>query len=277
MKLIADSGSTKTSWALIDSQSCIQELTTDGINPYYETQDEIAKIIEQQLFLKLKTLNIQEVHFYGAGCNDAEKNRSVSLAVSQSFGKAEVHIESDLVGAARSLCQHNNGIVCILGTGSNSCLFLDGKIAQNTSPLGFILGDEGSGAVLGRQLVADYLKGQLPKELANAFEEAFAPNRTDILNAVYRGSFPNRYLASFTPFLSEHIEDTYVVHLIDNAFTAFIQRNIEAYGRKDLPLHFVGSVAYAFRLYLQDAVSRAGYRMGKIVKQPLEGLIRYHL
>ncbi|MBP5318226.1 MAG: ATPase [Paludibacteraceae bacterium] len=277
MKLIADSGSTKTSWALIDSQACIQELTTEGINPYYQTQDEIAKIIEQQLFLKLKTLNIQEVHFYGAGCNDPAKNRSVSLAVSQSLGKAVVAVETDLLGAARSLCQHSDGIVCILGTGSNSCLFQDGEIRQNTSPLGFILGDEGSGAVLGRQLVADYLKGQLPEALSHDFAKAFAPNRTDILNAVYRAPLPNRYLASFTPFLSEHIEDSYVVHLISEAFSAFIRRNIDAYGRKDLPLHFVGSVAYAFRLYLQDAVSRAGYRMGKIVKQPMEGLVRYHL
>ncbi|MBO4370432.1 MAG: ATPase [Paludibacteraceae bacterium] len=277
MKLIADSGSTKTTWALIDSKSCIQQLTTDGINPYYESQDEIAKVIEQQLFLKLKTLNITEVWFYGAGCNDPEKNRKVSLAVSQSFGKAEVHIDTDLTGAARALCKHTDGIVCILGTGSNSCLYQDGEIKQNTSPLGFILGDEGSGAVLGRQLVADYLKGQMPDNLQKAFQEKFQPNRADILNAVYRQPFPNRYLASFTPFLSEHIEDTYTVHLINNAFDSFIRRNITPYGHKELPLHFVGSVAYVFRLYLQDAVARAGYRMGKIVRTPMEGLIQYHL
>lgn len=276
MKLIADSGSTKTLWCLTANGECLVQVHTEGINPYHTSEERIVGIITRQLAPELPDEPVSEVFFYGAGCNDARRNAPIVKALQDVTKAHRIEIASDMLGAARSLCQAKAGIACILGTGANSCLYEQGEIVCNISPLGYILGDEGSGAVLGRTLVADYLKHQLPEDLNDAFRAAYTLDAMQVIDAVYRQPMPNRYLASFCPFLSQHRDHAYVWHLIHSEFSRFVGRNLSNYDRKDLPVHFTGSIAYSFSKILRQVLIEQGYTPGGITQQPMEGLIEYH-
>ncbi len=277
MKLLADSGSTKTHWRLLNANNEARNIFSKGINPFYQTTDEISAELGEVLLPQIpEPAKISEIHFYGAGCSFPEKKNAVRDALKMFFAEASIEVESDLLGAARSLLGHEKGIACILGTGSNSCYYNGSAIEQNISPLGFILGDEGSGAVLGKLLVADCLKNQISEDLKNAFFRKYNYSAAEILENVYRKPFPNRFLAQFTPFLSEHIEEPYVFNLVFDAFDSFLCRNVLQYPLDDLRVGFTGSVAYFFKDTIEIVCSERGVQISDITQNPMEGLMQFH-
>ncbi|MDO9152401.1 MAG: ATPase [Paludibacter sp.] len=276
MILIADSGSTKTQWCIVENGIIIKTVFSPGINPFYQTEAEIITDLEKQFALEIKSLNISQLYFYGAGCSFPEKKALVYNALKHLFFDAAIEIESDLLGAARSLFQHEKGIACILGTGSNSCYYDGNEIVQNVSPLGFILGDEGSGAVLGKLLIADCLKNQLPDWLGEKLLDEYELTPAQILENVYKKPFPNRFLARFTPFILEHIEEPVIFNLVYDSFDAFLVRNVMQYPLEDIKVGFIGSIAHYFRDTLEIVASERGITISEIVQSPMEGLVKYH-
>ena len=275
MILIADSGSTKTDWCLVDNGVLVKQIFTKGTNPFFQTEDEISAEVSENLLPYLDTAKVDAVWFYGAGCAFPEKNEIVRAAIARHLD-VPIEVGSELLGAARGLCGSQPGIACILGTGSNSC-FYDGKeIVSNVSPLGFILGDEGSGAVLGKMLVGDVLKNQLPAALKEEFLSRYELTPAIILERVYKKPFPNRFLASLSPFLVEHLDVPEIHTLVLNGFKAFFDRNVKQYDYKQYPVHLIGSLAFYYRSVLQEAAEQTGVRLGTIKQSPMEGLISYH-
>lgn len=276
MKLIADSGSTRTSWYVSDCTIITKKHSTGGINPFYQTEQEIARLIEQTLLPAVGKYPIDELCFYGAGCAFDDKKKMVADALRSSFPAANISVESDLLGAARGIFQHDSGIACILGTGSNSCEYNGNKITNNVSPLGFILGDEGSGAALGKQLIGDCLKHQLPDWLSEKFMDEYELTPALILDRVYKQPFPNRFLASFTPFLAAHLEEPSLFNLVYDAFDSFITRNLFQYNTRELPIGFVGSIAWHFKDVLEIVISEHQLELASVTIDPMEGLVNYH-
>ena len=284
MFLIADSGSTKTDWCLCNKGAIIQHIQTQGINPYHQSEDAIEEVLREELLPQFKAqsshLNAQspqpEVIFYGSGCANETACKRVEEAIYKVLGTDHITIHSDLFGAARALCGREEGIACVLGTGSNSCLYNGKEIVANIPPLGYILGDEGSSAVLGRRLVGDCLKNQLPETLRNEFLTEYNLTQEIILEKVYRQPLANRFLASLTPFLSKHREVPEIHKLLVESFTDFFVRNVKQYRRPWLPIHFVGSIAHAFSAELKEAAESLGMELGTILQSPMEGLIKYH-
>ena len=276
MILIADSGSTKTHWSFVNNGKLISEIFTDGINPFYQTELEIIDLLDNQLIPKMYESEIEQLFFYGAGCSFTEKKLIVNNALVHFFGHGKMEIQSDLLAAARSLFQHQKGIACILGTGSNSCLYDGTEIVQNVSPLGFILGDEGSGAVLGKLLIADCLKNQLPEWLSQKLLEQYHLTPAIILENVYKKPFPNRFLAKFTPFILENIEEPAIFNLVYDSFDAFFVRNVMQYPMDELEIGFVGSIAHYFHDTLEIVASERGCHISNIVQNPMNGLLKFH-
>ncbi len=270
--LIADSGSTKTDWLLCNDGMLSVGFKTQGINPYMLSENEIANILQEELLCKSAFVQPQKVRFYGAGCRGEQCSMLKSVLRKLMPQATDVVVDSDLVGAAKALCGDADGIACIMGTGSNSCLYVGGKIVQNVSPLGYILGDEGSGAVLGKRLISDLLKSQLPEDIKKAFFNYYHLNLGDIIRRVYKEPFANRFLASFAPFLHQHKEHEAIRALLLDEFGRFFKRNIERYQRNDLNVSFVGSVAYYFQNELKIVAQNYGYNIGKILKSPLDGM-----
>ena len=277
MIIVADSGSTKTTWCLCETEShATRFVQTAGINPYYQGEKEISATLEKEF--TTDPGKVDSVFFYGAGCANHSVNTIVYNAVSRYFGVTRVEVESDLMAAARSLCGHSPGIACILGTGSNSCYY-DGKsIVHHVSPLGFILGDEGSGGVLGRKLLSDVLKHQLPSSLIEAFYSKYQTNVSEILENIYRKPFPNRYSARFARFIHENIGEKALRDLVVNEFRQFFLRNVMQYPQSgNCDIHFSGSIAYYFPDLLKEAALSLELQVGKIEKEPIGGLIEFHL
>ena len=237
--LVCDSGSTKADWLYANGES-EEAVRTDGINPVRDSGESINRIVAS-----LPDWTPECIYFYGAGCIEPY-SASVRKALQERFPKALVSVESDLLGAARALFGHEEGIACILGTGSNSCLCKDGQIKANVPPMGYILGDEGSGAVLGRQLVSDIVKGQLSQELKDAFMEEFQLTPALIVENVYRKPAANRFLASLCPFLSKHRDYDEIQRLLASEFERFLRRNVLLYNRPDLEIRYVGSISVHF-------------------------------
>lgn len=276
MILIADSGSTKTDWCVVLDGTPIKRIATKGINPFFQSEEEIQQELTISLLPQLPEGTVNSVFFYGAGCTP-EKAPILRRAIADSLpvvGNIKAH--SDMLAAARGLCGHEAGIACILGTGSNSCFYNGEDIVSNISPLGFILGDEGSGAVLGKLLVGDILKNQLSPAIKEAFLKQFDLTAPEIIDRVYRQPFPNRFLASLSPFIAQHLEEPAIHALVFNSFTAFLRRNVMQYDYEKYPVHFIGSVAACYEEILQEAALETGIRIGKILQSPMEGLIQYH-
>ncbi len=280
MVLIADSGSTKTHWSLCVANGQHSDFFTDGINPFYQSVEDIQSSVSNQLLPQVASYlwagAVESIYFYGAGCAFPDKMEMITTALHASFPKAQVHVSSDLLAAARALLGEECGVACILGTGSNSCYYDGNEIVKNVSPLGFILGDEGSGAVLGRHLVADVLKNQLSEELREKFFAKYELTPAMILDRVYKQPFPNRFLASFTPFLRENMEDESVRALVYSSFDAFVKRNLLQYSVDDVAVSFVGSIAFYFEDVLRTVLDANGLRVGSIVKAPMDGLREFH-
>ncbi|MDE6097406.1 MAG: ATPase [Muribaculaceae bacterium] len=280
MILIADCGSTKTHWCLLDKKTIAAEYFTIGMNAVLLTPAEMEEIIRRELLPQTGTLteSVSEIHFYGAGCLGDEICGNVATALAAVFTAAStIEVDSDLLGAARALCGRRPGIACILGTGSNSCYYDGERITENVSPLGYILGDEGSGAVLGKILVGDVLKRQLPDDLCEKFLSQFGLDRLSIIRRVYKEPAPNRFLASVSPFLLSNIDRPEIHALVTNAFSAFFRRNITNYPQAGkYPVSFIGSIACYYETQLHEAAAPFGYTIGKIVKSPMPGLVEYH-
>lgn len=278
MILVADCGSTKIDWCLLNDSKVEKQVFTMGMNAVMLTEEEIRERIADELVPELEGYPVEEVYFYGAGCISPEVCGNVANAIRANFAEAAtVEVHTDLLAAARALFGHEAGIACILGTGSNSCYYDGEKIVENVSPLGFILGDEGSGAVLGKIFLGDVLKNQLPADICAKFLEQYSLDRLTIIRRVYKEPQPNRFLASVTPFLLENIDREEIRALVVNAFSAFFRRNIAQYpGYDKLDVNFIGSIAHYYLPVLEEAAAACGCHVGKVVKSPMEGLIRYH-
>ena len=278
MILIADSGSTKTDWCVVENGQPIQQISTKGINPFFQSEEEISNEIATSLLPQLKTNALDAVYFYGAGCGFPDKIAMVHRAITKHLQiKREVEVNTDMLAVAHGLCQHEAGIACIMGTGSNSCYYDGKQIVSNVSPLGFILGDEGSGAVLGKLLVGDILKNQMTPELKEKFLKQFGLTPADIIDRVYRKPFPNRFLASFSPFLAQNIDEPCIHALVLGSFKSFLKRNVMQYENfRNSKVHFIGSVAFYYKTILAEAAQEMNIQLGTIIKSPMEGLIKYH-
>ena len=278
MILIADSGSTKTDWCVVENGQPIQQISTKGINPFFQSEEEISNEIATSLLPQLKTNALDAVYFYGAGCGFPDKIAMVHRAITKHLQiKREVEVNTDMLAVAHGLCQHEAGIACIMGTGSTSCYYDGKQIVSNVSPLGFILGDEGSGAVLGKLLVGDILKNQMTPELKEKFLKQFSLTPADIIDRVYRKPFPNRFLASLSPFLAQNIDEPCIHALVLGSFKSFLKRNVMQYENfRNSKVHFIGSVAFYYKTILAEAAQEMNIQLGTIIKSPMEGLIKYH-
>jgi N-acetylglucosamine kinase-like BadF-type ATPase len=272
MVLIADSGSTKCEWALCED-NFHKIFKTKGLNPFFNTSQEIENEIKIHLLPKIKNARIDKIFFYGAGCRP-ERMFVVKDALQNIFGNANIETDSDLQGAALALFGNGKGIACILGTGSNSCLYDGGKVVDNVSPLGFILGDEGSGAVLGRRFLSDCLKNQLPEKIQKQFFAKYKISVAQIIENVYRQPNPNRYLAQFCPFLKANLAQSAIYNLVFDSFVDFFTRNVFQYtDYKQYTVSFCGSVACHFADVLEVAALEMGLNFGKIIQSPIEELV----
>ena len=278
MILLADSGSTKTDWGLVENGKLVKRLRTSGMNPFQMSEEAITEEIKTHLVPELPGTVLDEVHFYGAGCTK-EKQPIVERALRANLTiNGECEVASDMLGAARGICGHKPGIACILGTGSNSCSY-DGKnLVKNVSPLGFILGDEGSGAVLGKLLVGDVLKNQMPEAITKRFFEKYKLTSAEIIDRVYRQPKPNTLLASFVPFLEENIDEPKIYNLVKESFRSFLRRNVMQYdGWQTLPIGFNGSIAKIYKKPLLEALEEEGMHLGRIIQAPMEAMVEYHV
>lgn len=284
--LIVDSGSTKTSWCfafLPDTKSAdgARTVTTEGLNPAVmsaeEVEEKIAKALNHCLqSLSISAADVDNVFFYGAGCI-AGRAGVVSESISSILVDAKIHVADDLLGAARALCGPKAGIACILGTGSNSCLYDGENIVAHTPALGYVLGDEGSGAVLGRKFLNAVLKQTLPENIRKRFLQESGLDMAEVINRVYRSPAPNRFLASMSKYIHGYLDEKEVRDIVIDNFEDFIRNNILAYGDEFRTINVVGSIAYHYKEQLTEAASRNGFQIGKIIKSPIEGLIEYHM
>ena len=276
IQLIADSGSTKAEWCLIDGKKK-KTFYTQGLSPYFLSTEQIQKILEQELKTKMKQVEPDEVFFYGTGCSNPNNVILVKKAIQKVFKKAKISVDHDLMGAAKALCGKEKGIACILGTGSNSCFYNGKKIIKNSPGLGYVLGDEGSGAYLGKKVIQYFLYNTFDEDLMDRFKAKFNTNNNEILEAVYKKPLPNRYLANFTIFLAENRGHYMVENIIEDGFNDFFFNHVYKYRESwTLPIHFVGSIAYGFRDVLKDLCSSYELQLGSVIKNPMDGLIKFH-
>lgn len=275
MKIIGESSSTRTEWVLVDGNHVVEHAFTTGLNPFFQTRREISHSIRLELPEAFFKRRWSHVYFYGAGCANAEKCKIMESSLVAQF-KTPVTVESDLLGAARGLLVRRPGLACILGTGSNSCLYNGSEIVRNVAPLGFILGDEGSGAYLGKMMIADMLKGIAPADLTEAFFERFTVTPNMLLNDVYTNTLPSRTLSRYSTFLSEHLDNPYCYNLVYSAFMQFFNRNIAAYPYHEQALCFVGSTCVLYKDILMKAAADFGVEIDKVMRNSMPGLVEYH-
>ena len=275
MRLIADSGSTKVDWRAILEDGTVKSISTEGINPVFQTKDYIVDIFKTKLLPELGP-DVKEIFFYGAGILSAELSQTLSDAFREVFPQSVCYAASDFLAAARALCGREAGIACILGTGGNTSFYDGNEIVKGVKAGGFILGDEASGGVLGKKLVSDFIKGLLPKEIEEEFVKRYDLDYPKIVAKVYKEPLPSRFLASFSPFINEFRAHPHIDNLLRTSFDEFITRNIYQYDYKNYSVNLVGSVAYYYQDILKEVAEKRGVTIGKILKTPIEGLIEYH-
>jgi N-acetylglucosamine kinase-like BadF-type ATPase len=276
IQLIADSGSTKAEWCLIDGKKK-KTFFTQGLSPYFFSAEQIQKILEQELKPKMKLIQPDEVFFYGTGCSNPNNVKLVKKAIQKVFVKAKISVDHDLSAAAKALCGNEKGIACILGTGSNSCYYNGKKIIKNSPGLGYVLGDEGSGAYLGKKVIQYFLYNTFDEDLMDRFKAKFNTSNNEILEAVYKKPLPNRYLANYAIFLAENRGHYMVENIIEDGFNDFFFNHVYKYRESwTLPINFVGSVAFGFKDVLKEMCSTYELQLGKVLKKPMDGLVKYH-
>ena len=276
IKLIADSGSTKTEWCLLKGNKK-NIIFTQGLSPYFVNRKEMENILREHVLPVSAKSPVEEIYFYGTGCKNPGNIRVVKNALTTIFPGALISIDNDLSGAAKALCGNEKGIACILGTGSNSCYFNGKRIVKNSPGIGYILGDEGSGAYLGKKVIQHFLYNIFDEDLRARFDAKFITNDNEILNAVYTQPMPNRYLASFAIFLVENRGHYRIENIIEDGLDDFFTTHIIKYKESSkLPVHFTGSIAFGFKDVLERLCNKYQLHIGTILKNPMEGLIKYH-
>ena len=279
MKLVVDSGSTKTDWGFFSTLYDVKTVKTQGINPCHQSEDEIRTIISSELLPNTQNIDlaaVTEVYYYGAGCATQSICAQMAGILSEFFKSAAITVDSDMLGAARALCGRTEGVACVQGTGSNSCLYNGKEIVDQVPSLGYILGDEGSSAALGRRLIGDCLKRQLPEAVSREFLERYSLTKESIIESVYRKPLPNRFIAGFAPFVYDKRAVPEVHKLIIQCFQEFFTRNVISYHKPWMPVHFVGSLADNFADELRETADSLGMTIGKIEISPMSGLVDYH-
>ena len=277
MILIADSGSSKTDWRLIDEEGKIHQAKTAGINPLLHTEAEVLTILQNELLPQLSKKDIRNVYFYGAGCASESACGLVATALKSVFFGAETAVTHDLLAAARALCHKEPGIACILGTGSNSCLYDGEKIVDKIPPLGYVLGDEGSGSYIGKQLLNAFLKRDMPADLSEKFAKRFEAEVATVLENVYRKPSPSRYIAGFSRFAFHHLKHPYIFRLVYKSFEDFFEKNVCKYENyQQYKVHFTGSIAFYYSNVLRQVANDKGLFVKNIVEAPIAGLTLYH-
>ncbi|MBU3854858.1 MAG: ATPase [Candidatus Paraprevotella stercoravium] len=283
MILITDSGSSKCTWCFAQGTEKQIRITTTGINPSTQEREVILQIIRQELFPALQkqesifsAAKPEKIFFYGAGCTEARKNFMAEI-LQECFGTEIIEVYSDMLGAARSMFQRNTGIACILGTGANSCLYNGEDIIAQTPAMGYILGDEGSGAYLGKMLVRALFKGRMPAHLLQAFQKEYQLDLPTVIERTYRTPMANRFLASLTPFLHQYRTEKEIHELLCNAFDDFIFFNLESYRTKSNKVSFIGSIAFYFQEELDSCLKNRGFQMERVIRDPMDGLLEYYL
>lgn len=276
MILIADSGSTKTDWALVEHGRIVQRMATQGINPFHQDADTIAAVLTEELLPQLGEAEPGQVCFYGSGCRKEMVGEMENILGRTFPHSRDIEVQGDLVAAARAVCGRGEGIACILGTGANSCLYDGSRVVLNTPPLGYILGDEGSGAVLGRLFLNAVFKGQLPQTVAHDFLHDSGLTLDEVIRRVYTEPMANRFLASLSVYIHRLLHYGAVNRLVVDNFRSFFRRNVAPYGRCDLKVGAIGSVAYYYGPQLAEAACAEGFSLGLVVRSPMEGLVRFH-
>ncbi|MBV9987143.1 MAG: N-acetylglucosamine kinase [Chitinophagaceae bacterium] len=274
--LIADSGATKCEWRLVGRDKK-KTIITQGISPYFLDELQVTVILTKELLPKLGKAQVKELFFYGTGLANATNVTIIRKALKNLFPKAKTEVQTDLMGAARALCGRKKGIACILGTGSNSCYFNGKTIVKNSPGIGYVLGDEGSGAYLGKKVVQYYLYNTFDEELKSRFEKRFQVSPVEILDHVYKQPLANRYLASYAIFLAENRGHYMIENIIEDGLNDFFFTHLHKYRESwILPIHFIGSIAFGFRDVLKELCQSYELELGKVLKAPMQGLIEYH-
>ncbi len=274
--LIADSGSTKTQWCLLEGNKK-KTFYTQGISPYFLNDDSLATILNKELLPKIAKAVIDEIYYYGTGCSNPVNISLVKRGLKKLFPKAKISVEHDLLGAAKGLCGDEKGIACILGTGSNSCYYNGKKIVKNSPGLGYVLGDEGSGTHLGKKVLQHFMYNTFDAELMDKFKAKYKEDNAEILDNVYKKEMANRYLASFVPFLIENRGHYMIENIIEDCINDFFFNHVYKYRESwTMPINFVGSVAFGFKDVLKQMCNDFELKLGKVIKNPMEGLIKYH-
>jgi len=277
MILIADSGSTKTSWLLVDDSEVIQRIETAGYNPYYYKYKKLLEIIENELLPTLMHNNIEKIYYYGSGCSSEINNSKVKTALWEKFPEALIEINHDLTGAAAALLKNKPGIACILGTGSNSCYWDGNQVVSNVPSVGYLLGDEGSGTYIGMKILKGILEKKAPDEIIYDFYESHDLSFEKVLSIIYENPEPNRLFSGICKFAGEKINNQWVREQISQAFSDFINNQIRYYpDYKNQEICFTGSIAYHFKSILLETFSKNGLKTGIILKEPIDGLYEYH-
>lgn len=276
VSLIADSGATKAEWVLIDKEKK-KTLFTQGISPYFLNTEQVADLVEKELAKKIKNTVVEEIHYYGTGCANPENARNIKKALQKVFAAAKVNVNTDLMAAARAVCGNEKGIACILGTGSNSCYYNGKNIIKNSPGIGYVLGDEGSGAYLGKKVIQYYLYNTFDEDLRARFDAKFVTNGVEILDNVYKKPLPNRYLAGFTMFLAENRGHYMIENIIEDGLNDFFFQHLCKYSEVwKYPVSFVGSVADGFKDVIQQLCNSYEFELGVILKNPMQGLVKFH-
>lgn len=277
VQLIADSGATKCEWIVVNNDGKQKTIITTGISPYFLNYGQIAELLQKELMPDLENAEVNEVHFYGTGLGNPNNKTTVCKALKKLFPAAKVKADTDLLAAARALCGNEKGIACILGTGCNSCYYNGKKIMKNTASLGYVLGDEGSGAHLGKKVLQYYLYNTLDEDLKSRFDAMFVTNQMEILENLYKKPFPNRYLAGFAIFLSENRGHYMVENILEDGLNDFFFHHLCKYRESwTLPINFIGSIAFGFKDVLQDLCNSYELDLGHVLKNPMKGLVKYH-
>jgi len=276
MILIADSGGSKTDWRLLEADGTIDQAGTPGFNPYYQPIEDLKKNVHEVLLPRIKH-PVTKIFFYGAGVSSMKNQLTIKSAFLEFFPEAHIEIGWDLLAAARALCGHEPGIACIMGTGSNSCLYDGQNIVGNVANLGWILADEGSGANIGRKFLVDYLREMMPEGLRKQFHERFPLTREEFLEKVYQQERPSAFLASFTKFIFQHLKEPYCYELVYNSFSEFYENNVMKYENyQKLKVHFTGSISFYFSDILRQVANDKGITVKNILEGPIAGLTLFH-
>jgi len=277
MILVADSGSSKTDWMGYHKGETIR-FNTSGINPYFLSEQDISKLIAKNETVIEYADEVKEIYFFGAGCSSPDKHEVVSNGLSEVFKNAFISVDHDLLGSVYATCGNAEGLNCILGTGSNICYFDGKKILDGHHGLGYVLGDEGSGTFFGKKILLAYLYNKMPIALASEFKKAYPLDKEQIITNVYQKPFPNIYLAGFSRFMANHRDHPFIQEILRTGFQEFVNTNVKDYPKyKNVPCHFVGSIAYYYKDALIDVLKKNGIEPGKILQKPIEDLYNFIL